>query len=170
VAANVIFHSFFCCNSLLPGEKGMITLLLNNLTLFIFKTYQNLPDMSTNWKKAQKQIAAYKEHIKGLPKNTPRAYTLTVEEIDRLLKQRKGKRLEGIRIYIGAETKKGVMVPNLIIVGCAKGTDGQLNDYNVPKEVVKASSKILQASATGPVLGDTRPCPDWCGESNALNQ
>lgn len=125
--------------------------------------------MSIDWKKAAKLISAYREHIKDLPKNTPRAYTFTREEIESLLKQ-DGKKLDGIRIYFGAETKKGVMVPNLIIVGCAKGTDGQLNDYNVPKEVVKTTSKILQASATGPVLGDTRPCPDWCGESNALNQ
>ncbi len=129
--------------------------------------------MSTNWKKAQKQIAAYKEHIKGLPKNTPRAYTLTVEEIDRLLKQRKGKRLDGIRMYFGAETKKGVMVPNLIIVGCVKGQNGQLNDYNVPKEIPKTSGKkalaTADASSGGASTGTALPCPSWCGEPNTLN-
>lgn len=132
--------------------------------------------MSIDWKKAAKLIGAYKEHIKELPKNTPRAYTFTREEIEALLKPN-GKKLDGIRIYFGAEMKKGVMVPRPILVGCVKDKKtGQLDDYGVPEELPKgrAAAKLAgdggdgTGSSGGPGTGGV-PCPTLCGKQNAIN-
>ncbi len=123
--------------------------------------------MSIDWKKAAKLIATYREHIKDLPKNTPRAYTFTREEIENLLKQ-DGKKLDGIRVYFGAEMKKGVMVPKPILVGCVKDKKtGQLDDYGVPEELPKG--KAVKLAGAGPGDGLGLPCPTVCGKSNALN-
>ena len=42
------------------------------------------------WWNARQEIAAYKTHIAGLSSDTPRAYTLTKEQIETLLDQKEG--------------------------------------------------------------------------------
>ncbi|RFM29985.1 hypothetical protein [Deminuibacter soli] len=125
--------------------------------------------MSIDLKKAAKLIAAYKEHIKDLPKSTPRAYTFTREEIEALLKQ-DGKKMDGIRIYFGAEMKKGVMVPRPIMVGCVKNkaTD-QLDDYGIPEEMPKGKGPATGNGAQDGGSQGGSPCPSNCGKSNFLN-
>lgn len=122
-----------------------------------------------NLQEAIEKVNAYKQYIADLPADTPRAYTFTKEQLDAILNQKPGG-LDGIRIYFGAETINGKMVPVQIMVGCEKAADGTLNDYNIPSTVSFASTRAAadDDDGTDPVDGG-QPCPTVCGKANALN-
>ncbi len=130
-----------------------------------------------NLQEAIKKVKAYKAYIADLPANTPRAYTFTKEELFKLLNQKPGG-LDGIRIYFGADIINGKMVPVQIMVGCERGSNGELNDYNIPSaETVESRDTAPDGDGNGdddgapdpdPINGGL-PCPTVCGDPNALN-
>jgi hypothetical protein len=149
----------------------------------------------SRWWAAKQEIAAYKAHIDGLPSGTPRAYTLSKEQIIDLLNQKEGG-LDGIRMYFGATTVSGVMVPTLAIVA-TELVGGVQQDYGVPPVIeppslLRSAGPGASAARSMPVasldgeeepgggggeeeeeevdsLADPMPCPSLCGPDNALN-
>lgn len=140
------------------------------------------------WIEAKKEVAAFRSFLSDnqLPAETPRAFLLTRDEIERILSQKEGEGLDGIRIYLGLKTINNVEVPTVVIVGAEKDEHGVFNDYNVP------GSKKLKAATTGfSVTADAdgdpgdpadpeepgddgpvatpMPCPVSCGSNNDLN-
>jgi hypothetical protein len=129
--------------------------------------------MSTNWSKVKKQIKTLREYLKQIPNTAPKQHAclITKEEIDRLLSQKDGSTLDGLRIYMGAE-KNGEYIQPVIaaIVACEKDGDGKYHDYDVPEKnlrtlTLKGTEKGQQLLAVGKVL----PCPTYCSKSNVLN-
>jgi len=85
-------------------------------------------------------------HVKG--------YYLSKENISRLLSQ-DGQDMSGIRIYIGIDPDNIYRV----IVVATQVSD--VDDYKVPQSYPTEDSL--------PLLGEARPCPEWCPKSNVLN-
>ncbi|WP_153800043.1 hypothetical protein [Foetidibacter luteolus] len=128
--------------------------------------------MITNWNEATKKIKAFRSYMKNAPKavKDKKGYLITREEIESILKQKKGK-LDGIRIYFGADVVEDFMVPTIVVVGCEKDEEGKYNDYNIPEKNLKtlilessgAVAKGMSKTAT------TLPCPTECSKRNILN-
>lgn len=149
--------------------------------------------MSERWWNAKQEIAAYKAHISGCPSGTPRAYTLTKTQLEQLLNQKTGG-LDGIRIYLGATTVSGVMVPTVSIVG-TELVNGVQEDYGIPPVIEDPANALrsggLSARSGGLAslngegepggggegeeeeeeisLAEPLPCPVMCGADNCLN-
>jgi len=129
--------------------------------------------MSTNWNDAAKKIKAFKTYMKGAPKSVPekKGYLLTREMIEELLEQNECK-LDGIRLYFGADMIEDFMVPTLVIVGCEKDGDGKYNDFGVPEKNLKtlAVNTFAAVAANGSSkVGKGLPCPTECSKPNMLN-
>jgi hypothetical protein len=88
---------------------------------------------------------------------TIRGYSISAEAIRALLSQN-GNNLYGLKMYFGYDEEKNF---RLIIVG----THENGNDYNVPH----GPQEPTIVTEEEPLLGDTRPCPIYCGTSNVLN-
>lgn len=134
--------------------------------------------MDSRWWIKKQQLTAFRAHIASLSPSTPRAYTLTKEQIDDLLGQKTGG-LDGIRIYIGATIESGVMVPTLAIVG-TELAGGTLVDYGIPPVIEAPSANRDGEEGPGgggegeeeemeSSLAEPQPCPVFCGPDNALN-
>jgi len=129
--------------------------------------------MNTNWTKVKKQIKALREYLNQIhtPRKKQHACLITREEIERLLSQKNdGSKLDGLRIYMGAEKNGDYILPTIAaIVACEKDADGQFHDFNVPEKNLKTLT--LTGTENGKLLsvGDALPCPDWCSKSNILN-
>jgi hypothetical protein len=193
-------------NHIFFGEKSPLQYRVSGFTLSVktgfdpvlFYNPKKLLCMSdSRWWTAKQEIAAFKAYIDGLPSDTPRAYTLTKDQIDTLLNQKAGG-LDGIRMYFGAKTVEGVVIPTLSIVA-TELVSGVLHDYGVPPVIEPpalarvASPSGLSAMKAAPIaslegegdpggggggeeeeeevdsLGDPEPCPSMCGPDNALN-
>jgi hypothetical protein len=89
-----------------------------------------------------------------------KGYLMSRGNIDDLLSQ-DGLSLQGIKIYLGID-ENGVF--RVIIVG-VKGSKGI--DYIVPE-----NETIFTSTPTEnlPSIGEVRPCPEWCGKPNVLNE
>jgi hypothetical protein len=126
---------------------------------------------TTDWHLVIKKIATLKEYLKT--KKVPHskvqhACFISKEEIDRLLKQKGDKHLDGIRIYLGAELHGEDIVPNIAaIVACEKTGEDKFDDFNIPEShehiALKATATTQSSSGT------TMPCPSWCSTKNILN-
>lgn len=134
--------------------------------------------MANNWKKTKEEIKTFRHYVEKLPAKAKEeaayCYLITKEEIHRLLNQKgDGERLDGIRVYLGGQTIEGSMVPNIHVVACEKDGDGQYHDYNIGKEAPDATAanelSASLAKSSQVLLGDTRPCPTWCSQTNFLN-
>jgi hypothetical protein len=129
--------------------------------------------MNTNWNQVKKQIKALREYLKQIPDTSKKQHAclITKEEIERLLSQKNdGSRLDGLRIYMGAEISGDYILPTIAaIVACEKDADGKYQDFNVPEKNLKTLT--LKSTENGKLLpvGNTYPCPDWCSKSNILN-
>jgi hypothetical protein len=88
------------------------------------------------------------------------SYLFTQEDLGKLLNQG-GRKLDGIRAYIGFEELEGKLVPRLHVVGCIK--DGTRYNDLVP------SQKLMGTQYFGDSLENGRPCPEDCGAENELN-
>lgn len=83
------------------------------------KTNQGLP---TKWEKAVKQCKKFRDEIRSYPipkEQMTIACLFTQEDLDILLNQG-GRKLDGIRAYVGFEEINGKLVPRLHVVGCVK--------------------------------------------------
>lgn len=147
------------------------------------------------WNDAKNEVAAFRSFLSAnhLPADTPRAFLLTREEIERILNQRgtDGTSLDGIRIYLGMKTVNNVQVPSVVIVGAEKDAQGGYNDYITPTtlKAFRAGASNLRATSEIPgddsssgdddgssgtiggevVIGNPMPCPVSCGKKNELN-
>lgn len=88
-----------------------------------------------------------------------KGYFMSRGSVEDLLAQ-DGLALQGIKIYIGYDENEVFRV----IVVAVKGNKGY--DYNVPDN---ADSLRTAANADLPSIGESRPCPEWCGKDNVLN-
>ena len=130
--------------------------------------------MSTNWAQVKKQIKTLREYLRQIPsaKRKQHACLITIEEIERLLSQKNnGSKLDGLRIYLGAEKNGDYIMPTIAaIVACEKDTDGSYHDFNVPEKNLRTLTlKGTENGATLMSVGKALPCPDWCSKSNILN-
>lgn len=121
------------------------------------------------WQEAIDRVKAFRNYVKSLTgpaKDAAKyAYMIKTEDIELLLNQKGGgAKLNGIRVYIGAENIGGSIVPSLYMVAVEEDAEGKYNDYNVPN-----NSTALTASNTLPLLGVTHPCPVYCGKTDILN-
>jgi hypothetical protein len=129
--------------------------------------------MSTNWHHVKKQVGAYRKHVKGFSPDAQAAakysFVITKEEIDRLLAQKEGHTLDGLRIFLGGHEIDGHLVPTIHIIA-VEGSD--FHDYNVPTslpEETEAEPMLTAAAATGGgSTGGNYPCPPTCNGSNIL--
>ena len=89
-----------------------------------------------------------------------KGYVMSRGNLEDLLYQ-DGLALQGVKIYLGLD-EKGVF--RLIIIG-VQGKNG--NDYKVP-----ANGTVLASTTDDelPSIGEPRPCPEWCGPPNVLNE
>lgn len=117
--------------------------------------------MSPKWETAVKQCRRFRDEIRSypVPKNKMTiAYLFTTEDLEALLNQA-GKRMDGIRAYMGFEELNGKLLPKLHVVGCVK--EG------------KRYIDVVPSSTNPEMLGDAleggRPCPEDCGTENELN-
>jgi len=119
-------------------------------------------DLKPRWEEAFEQCENYRNYLKTLPidpKLKVKSYLLKEEDIKRLLQQGGG--LDGIRIYIGHEHfSDGSFAVRLFTVGCKRGISGQYDDWKIPPR-----TGVLNETE----LGESRPCPDECGNTNDLN-
>jgi len=125
--------------------------------------------MNANWNEEIKKIKAFKAYMKGAPKSVPqkKGYLITREDIEKLLDQKDGK-LDGIRIYFGAEMVEDFMVPTLVVVGCEKDEENNYHDYEVPEKNLR-TLPVNRAVASTRTAIDLKPCPNFCSKSNILN-
>lgn len=122
------------------------------------------------WQEAIDKVKAFRNYVKSLTgparDAAKYAYMIKAEDIELLLNQKgDGTKLNGIRVYIGAETIEGKVVPSLYMVAVEKDAEGTYNDYNVPDN----SDSLTSSKATLPLLGVTHPCPVYCGKTDILN-
>lgn len=124
---------------------------------------QTNESLSSKWERAVKQCKKFRDEIRSypIPQNQMTiSYLFTQEDLDKLLNQG-GRKLDGIRAYIGFEELKGKLIPRLHVVGCIK--DGtRYND-------VTPSQKSMGSENFGDSLELGRPCPEDCGTENELN-
>jgi len=129
--------------------------------------------MNTNWTKVKKQIKALREYLNQIP--TPRkkqhACLITREEIDRLLSQKNdGSKLDGLRIYMGAEKNGDYILPTIAaIVACEKDADGQYHDFNVPEKNLKTLTLSTSEDGKLSPFGEALLCTTFCSKLNVLN-
>lgn len=90
-----------------------------------------------------------------------RGYSLSADTIKSLLSQG-GRELPGIKIYFGYDEEKNFRA----IVVAVKNDNG--DDYDIPAKP-EEMEKMTETAAL-PEIGDTRPCPIYCGTSNVLNE
>lgn len=147
------------------------------------------------WNDAKNEVAAFRNFLSAnqLPAETPRAFLLTREEIDRILNQRgaDGTPLDGLRIYMGLKTVNNVQVPTVVIVGAEKDAHGIYNDYITPSTLksfrtgtsnLRTATDTIGEEAEGEndgepsdtiggevVIAEPMPCPLSCGSNNDLN-
>jgi len=118
-----------------------------------------------NWQEVKDKVKAFRDYVKGLTPNAKKeakyAFMITKDEIIKMLDQAGGaQNLDGLRVYIAADIIEGQMVPTLYFLGVKKDTDGNYNDYEIGTTLPPDPQ---------PLLGDTKPCPVWCGTPNFLN-
>lgn len=89
-----------------------------------------------------------------------RGYSLSADAIKSLLSQG-DRELPGIKIYFGYDEEKNFRA----VVVAVKNDNG--DDYDIP---VKTEEMKTMTEAGLPEIGDTRPCPIYCGSSNVLNE
>ena len=123
---------------------------------------QTNPGQGPIWDKAVKQCKRFRDEIRSYPipkDQMTLAYLFRQEDLDKLLNQG-GRKLDGIRAYVGFEEINGKLIPRLYVVGCVK--DGtQYNDV-VPSQQAKS------AEDGDPTIDEGRPCPEDCGVGNEL--
>ena len=95
------------------------------------------------------------EKIKG--------YYLSKESIQKMLEQNGGK-TSGLKIYFGESTGGDKPALEVIVVATIADDKQQDDDFDIPPV-----GQSIPSAGTA-VLGATRPCPDWCGKNNVLNQ
>ncbi len=97
--------------------------------------------MNTNWAQVKKQIKTLREYLRQIPATSKKQHAclITIEEIERLLSQKNdGSKLDGLRIYMGAEKNGDYILPTIAaIVACEKDADGSYQDFNVPEKNLK---------------------------------
>jgi hypothetical protein len=129
--------------------------------------------MSTNWTQVKKQIKTLREYLRQTPttKKKQHACLITIEEIERLLSQKNdGSKLDGLRIYLGAEKDGDYILPTIAaIVACEKDTGDNYHDFNVPEKNLKTLTMTGTENGALLSVGKAYPCPDWCSKSNILN-
>lgn len=121
------------------------------------------------WQEAIDRVKAFRNYVKSLTEPAKDAakyaYMIKTEDIELLLNQKgDGIKLNGIRVYIGAEKIEGSIVPSLYMVAVEEDAEGKYNDYNVPD-----NSTSLTTNTTLPLLAKTHPCPVYCGKTDILN-
>lgn len=124
---------------------------------------QTNQDLNPKWKKAIKQCKKFRDEIRSYPipkEKMTISYLFKQEDLDLLLNQ-DGRKLDGIRAYIGFEELNGKLIPSLHVVGCIK--DGTRYNDLVP------SQKASNPQNYGDALEEGRPCPEDCGTGNELN-
>jgi hypothetical protein len=88
------------------------------------------------------------------PEEAPSCYLITREEIDKLLSQKEGASLDGLRIYVGVKKDGDKVIPTVHVVACEK--EGEVyNDF--------------QKEEITPLLADQMPCPPQCAKSIFLD-
>ena len=88
-----------------------------------------------------------------------RGYFISADMLRSLLSQG-GRELPGIKIYFGYDEEKNFRA----IVVAVNNANG--DDYEVP---ANSDEMVRTTETTLPEIGDTRPCPIYCGTSNVLN-
>ena len=130
--------------------------------------------MSTNWTQVKKQIKTLREHLRQIPgtKKKQHVCLITKEEIERLLSQKNdGSKLDGLRIYLGAEKDGDHIMPTIAaIVACEKDADGSYHDFNVPEKNLRTLTLKGPENEALMSVGKALPCPDWCSKSNILSR
>ncbi len=127
--------------------------------------------MTNDWNKVKQQVAAFRKYINDLPSATGSkasyCYMVTREEIEKLMNQRNdGSKLDGVRIYIGADIINGHIIPNVHVVACEKDGNADYHDYKITAQL---PSDIAMQNSSMPLLAEGRPCPVWCSKQNFLN-
>lgn len=115
-----------------------------------------LDPFDTQWDEAIDNTKRFRDNHGGtqmIAGNHIKGYFLSKENISRLLTQ-DGQSMSGIRIYIGIDPG-GIY---RVVVVATKEND--VDDYKVPTSYPAADL---------PLLGEARPCPEWCPKSNVLN-
>jgi hypothetical protein len=117
----------------------------------------------SQWEKAVEQCKRFRDEIRSYPipkDQMTLAYLFTQEDLDRLLNQG-GKKLDGIRAYVGFEEINGKLIPRLYVVGCVK--DGTQYNSVVPSQKSGGAENFEE-----PIIDEGRPCPEDCGTGNGL--
>jgi hypothetical protein len=96
----------------------------------------------------------------GWPYQKTKGYHISFDSIE-ILKAQNGGKTSGLKIYFGEKIDNGSAFLELIIIA----TDEKKDDFKIPE----IESEIDAASGSV-AIGDTRPCPEWCGKKNVLNQ
>ena len=136
--------------------------------------------MPANFTEIKNQISAFRNYLKNLslpPENSiSKKYSFVIPEaeIEKLLTQKKdGTRLNGLRVYLGADSVNGQIIPNIHVISCeisgktANGNEDQYDDYNVPKNDQELNA--MTASNALPQTAATKPCPPMCSSLNIFN-
>ena len=136
--------------------------------------------MPANWTEIRNQVSAFRNYLKNLSlpsgSGITKKYSFVISsaEIEKLLSQKNdGSRLDGLRIYLGADMADGQFVPNIHVIACelsgkaTNGPDDHYEDYHVPKNEAELDART--ADKTLPLLAETKPCPPMCSSSNILN-
>ena len=110
-----------------------------------------------NWTENFRKTFGDKQEFNG---KKVKGYFMSRGNIEDLIAQ-DGLALQGIKIYIGLD-ENGVFRTIIVAV---KGNESI--DYKVPE-----TRADLNSTSFGnlPVIGEVRPCPEWCGKKNVLNE
>lgn len=110
--------------------------------------YSDLPT-AANYTRAFRNHAGYSLFAKG--------FVIDIGTLNDLISQNGGK-ISGIKVYMGIDTTTS---PNTFKAVAVATVGANYDDYGVP---------LKPSDACGVILGEGRPCPEWCGADNALNK
>jgi hypothetical protein len=114
-----------------------------------FATLAAFPDLTAAaaLTRAFRTTPVYSSYAKG--------FIIDIGTIKDLISQNSGD-VSGVKIYMGIEaqtkTYKAVAVATV---------GSKYEDFNIPDR---------PSEPCGAILGEGRPCPEWCGKPNALNE